>query len=122
MIPFTCRPRLQTVLTVYILISCSRAMGNENDRDREHDIQEKILSQIQASGLVRKKELTAKELQRLKSAATRLERMLNSAADADRESLKSAAARLEQLLADLSTGKDVTQTVKRRPGRQHQGE
>ena len=88
-------------------------MSNQNDHDREHDIREKIASQIQSSELVPRKELPAEELQKLQTATTRLDQLLNAAADADREALKTAASRLDQLLADIARGKDVTYALKR---------
>jgi Rad3-related DNA helicase len=89
-----------------------------NDNDPDHDIQEKILSQIQAGGLVPKKELSAEELQKLKSAASRLDQLLNRTTDADRQALQTAAARLDQLLADIGSGKDVSHALKQRRDRQ----
>ena len=115
MLLFPCRPRLSTFPTVYIPRSRSRVMSN--DHDQQSDLQEKIATQIQAEGLVPRKELTAEELQKLKSAATRLDQLINAAENADRESLKAAAARLEQFLADIATGKDVIAALKRRTGR-----
>ena len=89
-----------------------------NGKHQDHDIQEKLLSQIQAGGLVPKKELSAEELQKLKSAASRLDQLLNAAQDADRQALQTAAARLDQLLADIGSGKDVAHALKQRRNRQ----
>jgi cell division protein ZapA (FtsZ GTPase activity inhibitor) len=89
-------------------------MSNEDNEDPERDVRKRIVSLIQATGQVRKKQLTEEELQELKTVASRLDQMLNAAADEDRQALRSAAARLDQLLADLGTGKDVTRDFKRR--------
>jgi cell division protein ZapA (FtsZ GTPase activity inhibitor) len=89
-------------------------MSNEDNHDREHDVRERIMSLIQTTGRARERQLTEEELQELKTAANRLDQMLNAAGDEDRQALRSAAARLDQLLADLGTGKDVTRDFKRR--------
>jgi hypothetical protein len=97
-------------------------MSKEDNHGRERDVQERIKSLMQAAGQARKKQITGEELQKLKSAASRLDQMLKSSADADLETLRSAAARLDQLLADIGTGKDSTRNFKRRRGRQKRGE
>jgi len=89
-------------------------MSNQDNQDQEHDVRERIVSLIQATGQPNKKQLTEAELQELKTVASRLDQMLNAAAEEDRQALKSAAARLDQLLADIGTGKDVTPALKRR--------
>jgi hypothetical protein len=89
-------------------------MSNDDNHGRERDVQERILSVMQAAGQARKKQITDDELQTLKTAASRLDQMLKSTADADLEALRSAAARLDQLLADIGTGKDFTRSLKRR--------
>jgi len=95
-------------------LSCRGAMSNQDNQDQEHDVRERIVSLIQATGQPNKKQLTEAELQELKTVASRLDQMLNAAAEEDRQALKSAAARLDQLLADIGTGKDVTPALKRR--------
>ena len=95
-------------------------MNNEDNRER--DVQERIKSLMQAAGLARKKQLTGEELQKLKTAASRLDQMLKSSADADLETLRSAAARLDQLLADIGTRKDLNSGLKRRRDRQKRDE
>ncbi|MFZ1141299.1 MAG: hypothetical protein WAN76_19110 [Candidatus Sulfotelmatobacter sp.] len=61
-----------------------------------------------------RKQIPAEELQKLKSAAIRLDQMLKAAANADQLALKSAEARLDRLLSDIRAGKDVTSNLKRR--------
>jgi hypothetical protein len=87
---------------------------SSKDHDREDDVRERIASLIQATGQPHKKKLTDKELQELKTVASRLDQMLQAAADEDRQVLQSATARLDQLLADLGRGKDVAHALKRR--------
>ena len=89
-------------------------MNNENEKDREHGLQQRIVSLIRANEQALKKPITDEEVQRLKAAAARLDQMLKAAVDADRQVLRSAAARLDQLLEDIGTGKDVTDELKRR--------
>jgi hypothetical protein len=89
-------------------------MTNGDHEDREQDVRERIASLIRATEQARKKQITSEELQRLKTAASRLDELLNAAADADRQALKSAAARLDQLLAEIGAGKDVGSDLKRR--------
>lgn len=90
-------------------------MTNGDNEGREQDVRDRIASLIRATEQVSKKEITGEELQRLKSAASRLEEMLKATADADRQALKSAAARLDKMLAEIGTGKDVAGDLKRRP-------
>jgi len=89
-------------------------MTNGDNEDREHDVRERIASLIRATEQARKKQITGEELQRLKTAVSRLDKLLNAGADADRQALKNAAARLDQLLSEIGTGKDVSSDLKRR--------
>jgi len=88
-------------------------MNNGDHQDRDRDIREKIVSQMQSIGEGPVKQITAKELQNLKSAASRLDQMLKVAANAEGQALKSAAARLDELLSDIRAGKDLTRILKR---------
>jgi hypothetical protein len=97
-------------------------MSNEDHQDQERDLREHIVSRIRAASQLPKKQLMEEELQALHTAATRLDQLLKSAADADREALKAAAARLDQLLANIDKGKDVIPELKRRPARQAETE
>lgn len=89
-------------------------MSSQDHRDPEHDLRERILSQIHATARGQPKAIKPEELQALKTAASRLEQLLSEAAEADREALTSAAARLEKLLAEINKGKDITHALKRR--------
>ena len=89
-------------------------MNNADNHGGEREVQERIKSLMQAAAQARKKQITGEELQKLKSAASRLDQMLKSTANADLEALRSAAARLDQLLADIGTAKDLTGSLKRR--------
>jgi hypothetical protein len=89
-------------------------MSNEDQQDQAVVVRERIASLIQATEQARKKQVSDDELQKLKTAASRLDEILKAAADADVQALRSAAARLDQLLADIDTGKDITRDLKRR--------
>jgi methylphosphotriester-DNA--protein-cysteine methyltransferase len=86
----------------------------EKNEDREGDVRERIASLIQAIERTPTTRVTDEELRKLRAAASHLDQMLKAAADADALILKSAAARLDQLLANISTGKDVSADLKRR--------
>ena len=90
------------------------AMNSGDNKGPDRDVRERIVHLIQSIGKGPKKQIPAEELQKLKSAASRLDQMLKSAANADQQALKSAAARLDQLLSDIRAGKDVTSNLKRR--------
>ena len=97
-------------------------MTNGDNQGREQDVRDRIASLIRATEQVSKKQVTDEELQKLKTAASRLEEMLRAAADADRQALKSAAARLDKMLAEIGTGKDVAGDLKRRRDWRSRGE
>ena len=89
-------------------------MSDEDNQARERDMREKVASQLRSIGQAPSKPLPREELQKLKTAASRLDQMLKASADADREALRGAAGRLDNLLRDLRRGKDVTPRLKRR--------
>ncbi len=89
-------------------------MNSGDNQGPDRDAREKIVNLMQSIGKGPKQEIPHEELQKLKSAAGRLEQMLKTAADADQQALKSAAGRLGQLLEDIRAGKDVTSNLKRR--------
>jgi len=107
-------PQRPTFVSLTNLPLLQSAMSHEDNQDREQDVRERIVSLIQATGQARKERLREEELKELKTAASRLDQMLQAAADEDRQTLQSAAARLDQLLADLGSGKDVTHNLKRK--------
>ena len=90
------------------------AMNGRDNQGPDRDVREKIVNLMQSIGKGPKKHIPAEELQKLKSAARRLDQMLKAAANADEQVLKSAAERLDQLLSDIRAGKDVTSNLKRR--------
>jgi hypothetical protein len=89
-------------------------MNSGNNQGRDRAVREKIARQMRSIGEGPKQQVTAEELQSLKSAASRLDQMLKAAADADQRALKSAVARLDQLLSDIRAGKDVTNIILKR--------
>ncbi|HET7893334.1 MAG TPA: hypothetical protein VFL34_17530 [Candidatus Sulfotelmatobacter sp.] len=89
-------------------------MKNENEKNREHELRQRIVSLVRANDQALKKEMTAAEVQKLKTAASRLNQMLEAAAQAEGQELKGAAARLDQLLENIAGGKDVIRNLKRR--------
>lgn len=93
---------------------CSPSMNNDQNKDRERELRERIASLMHSNDQARRKPITADERQKLKSAADRLDQMLQSAVDANQQALKGAAVRLGQLLADIRKGKDVSAKLKRR--------
>ena len=97
-------------------------MNNDDNHSGEREVRERIKSLMQVAGQIPKKQITGEELQKLKTAASRLDQMLKSTADADLQALRSGAARLERLLADIGTGKDFTSDLKRRRDWQKRGE
>ena len=88
-----------------------------NSRDNpapDREVRERIVNLMQSIGNGPKKQIPAEELEKLKSAASRLDQMLKAVANADQQTLKSAAARLDRLLSDIRAGKDVSSNLKRR--------
>jgi len=85
------------------------------------ELRERIARLMQSVGAPGK-QVSEAERQKLKSAAGRLDQLLKSAVTADQQGLKTAAGRLDQLLSDIRTGKDITQTLKRKRGQQAEGE
>ena len=89
-------------------------MNSRDNQRPDRDVRDGIVNLMQSIGKGPKKQISAEELLKLKSAATRLDQMLQAAANADQSTLKSAAAKLDQLLSDIRAGKDVTRNFKRR--------
>lgn len=90
-------------------------MNSEDNRGPERDVRERIVSLMQAIGQAPNQSITGEELQELKTAASRLDQMLQAIVDADLQALRSAAARLDQLLLDIRAGVDLSRDLKRRP-------
>lgn len=89
-------------------------MSGDDSQDRERDLRERIVRLMRSNEQARKKQVTSSELQKLRTAASRLDQMLKASQDAERQTLKSAASRLDRLLADMRKGKDVTNNLNRR--------
>lgn len=89
-------------------------MNSRDNQGPDRDARERIVNLMQSITKGPKKQIPAEELQKLKTAASRLDRMLKATANADQQALKSAAARLDQLLSDIRDGKDVASNLKRR--------
>ena len=93
-------------------------MSNEENHNSGVALRDRIRELMRANEQAQKKQVTEQELRNLKSAASRLDELLQSCADADRQTLSTAARRLDQLLADIRQGKDVI--LRRRPNREKQ--
>jgi predicted negative regulator of RcsB-dependent stress response len=89
-------------------------MSDNDEQDRERNLKERILHVMRANEGAPKKQLSAEEKQKLKTAAGRLDQLLKAAAESDVQNLKHAAARLDQMLEDVRQGKDVLKQLKRR--------
>jgi len=113
MIIFDCHLASTSSDTVYVsFVQVGMNSGDNQGPDR--DVRERIGNLMHSIGKGPKKRIPAEELQKLKSAAGRLDQMLKAAANTDQQVLKSAAARLDQLLSDIRAGKDDTSNLKRR--------
>jgi len=88
-------------------------MNSRDNQDPDGEVRARIVNQMQSIGNGPQKPISAEELQKLKSAASRLDQMLKAAVNADQQALKSAAARLDQMLSDIRAGKDFTSNRKR---------
>jgi hypothetical protein len=107
-----CAPRFKSSIFQFL----AGAMNSEDNHGR--DVREKIVSLMQSIGRAPRKPLHDAELQKLRSAASRLEHLLNAEVEANRQALKNASERLNRLLLDIRTGKDVTADLKKRTNRE----
>jgi hypothetical protein len=116
MIIFDCRLASNSSDTVYVSLCfvVQVAMNSGDNQGPDREVRARIVNLMQSIGKGPKKQIPAEELQKLKSAASRLDQMLKASAKADQQTLKSAAARLDQLLSDIRAGKDVSSNLKRR--------
>lgn len=89
-------------------------MSNEENHSREQELRKRIASLVRANDQARKQQLNGDELENLKSAAGRLDQMLQASAEADQQALRTAASKLDQLLTDIRKGKDLSNVLKRR--------
>lgn len=97
-------------------------MESQDNQNRAPELRERIVRLIRSNERASKQPVTDEELQKLRTAASRLDQILESAANADQQALQNAAARLDQLLADIRTGKDVAPMLRRRGSRTDPGE
>ncbi len=97
-------------------------MTERDNQSGAPDVRDRIASLIRANEQARKKPLTREELEKLKTAAGRLDEMLKAATDADQQALRNAASRLDSLLKDIRVGKDVSHNLKRRRNGKSGGE
>jgi ElaB/YqjD/DUF883 family membrane-anchored ribosome-binding protein len=111
---FSSAPRLAKPSVVGFL--SGEFMGDGDNQVPERQLREKIAQLMQSVGEPGK-QVSEQERQKLKSAASRLDQLLKSSANTDQQALKNAAGRLDRLLSDIRTGKDVTQTLKRKADR-----
>jgi DUF438 domain-containing protein len=89
-------------------------MSTEEEKLGENALRERIRQRMQANRQAHPPQMTAEELQNLRTAASRLDQMLQASEEHNRQALQNATARLDQLLADIRTGKDFTPSLKRR--------
>lgn len=97
-------------------------MSNENDRNPEQELREKIASRMHSIGHSNSKAVRPEQLQELKTAASRLDQLLKSNADHHQEALKSAAHKLDRLLLKIQKGKDITPDLRRRQDQKTENE
>jgi hypothetical protein len=116
MIIFDCRLASNSSDAVYVSLCLfvQVAMNSRDNQGPDREVRARIVNLMQSIGKGPKKQIPAEELQKLKSAASRLDQMLKASANADQQTLKRAAARLDQLLSDIRSGKDVSSNLKRR--------
>ncbi len=89
-------------------------MSTDDSQGRERDVREKIIGLMQSIGQAPRKQVPGEELQKLKTAASRLDEMLKASEDANRKALTNAATRLDQLLSDIRKGKDIAESMQQR--------
>lgn len=92
-------------------------MSNEDNQDQERDLRKRIASLIRANAQAPRKPISDEEQKKLKAAANRLDELLRTGEEADRQALKNAAVRLHQILKDMRKGKDITVKLKPRRDR-----
>ena len=89
-------------------------MSSEDHLHEARTLGERIAEVIRTNEQAPKKTLPREELQKLKVAAGRLDRLLSDAAHAEAEELKNAVSKLDQMLKNLSAGKDVVPALRTR--------
>ena len=122
MITFGCHLPSRKLSATSSVLFVPPTMSNDDNQSWERDLRSRIVTLIRANEQARRKPITGEELEKLKTAANRLDQMLKAAEDADQQALRSAAARLDQLLVDIRMGKDVTNDLNLRRARQEKDE
>jgi len=89
-------------------------MDSEDAKDRERELRERIIHRMQSLGQAHRPQVKHHELQNLKAAANRLDRLLRDARQSEQDELRTVAVRLDQLLSDIDAGKDVVKEILRR--------
>jgi hypothetical protein len=87
-------------------------MTSEDHLNEARTLGERIAEVIRTNEQAPKKTLAREELQKLKAAAGRLDRLLSDAAHAETEELKNAVTKLDQMLKNISAGKDVAPALR----------
>ncbi len=87
---------------------------NADANQAPEDVRGKIANRMRAIGKGTKQPIAPEELQKLKSAANRLDDLLKAGGNAEQQTLRSAAARLGRLLSDIQAGKEVSLKLKLR--------
>jgi hypothetical protein len=97
-------------------------MCSDSNNSREVEVRDRITHFMQADGDARSEEVAHEDVQTLRAAAARLNKMLKDieevrrkeAREKDVQTLQTATSHLERLLAGMS-GKEVMPEVKLRP-------
>lgn len=89
-------------------------MNNADNPELTDDVRQRIANLLRANAQARKRQITGEELTKLKSAASRLDQILNAAAHSQVEGLKNAVAKLDELLTEMQNGRDVSHRFKAR--------
>ncbi len=97
-------------------------MSADDNQNPERDLRDEIAKRMQSIAQSSPKQVAPDQLRKLRTAATRLDRLLQANADRDNENLRNAAQKLGQLLSKIRKGKDVTQNLKLRRESRPSGE
>jgi len=89
-------------------------MTDQDNQEKQDRLRERIVNLMRANEQARPAPVNQEDIQKLKSAASRLDQMLKDAEDAGREELKNAAARLDRMLLNIGKGKDVSKLIRQR--------
>jgi molecular chaperone DnaK (HSP70) len=87
-------------------------MTSEDHLNEARTLGERIAEVIRTNEQAPKKTLPSEELQKLKAAAGRLDRLLSDAAHAETDELKNAVTKLDQMLKNISAGKEIAPALR----------